>query len=483
MATVELALRRDDRFTRIFAVKRPLPHLAADAVFRTMFTDEARLAGLIRHPNVVPVLDVGEDAEGPFLVMEYVEGQSLAEIIRRAEASGELLPLAFCLAVAAQVARGLHAAHEQVGARGEPLGLIHRDVSPQNIIVGYDGVARVTDFGIAKAIGNLGRTSTGMLKGTSGYLAPECLRFEPVDRRADLFSLGVVLFEALVGARLYRGADVTEVARHVLDDPPPDLGEHRPGVPAELVGLLFSLLAKARQERPATAADVAAALDGIAGELSGDQGPFDVGVYLDEHFAEERRRSAAQNAAAAGALLDSWAQPRRRGRLALLAAGSAIGLALIAAAARMRDGAVPAGHGLAGEYFADMTLRDLRLRRVDAQVDFDWTNASPDPGMPVDDYSVRWTGFLVPKHSEPTRICVTYDDGVRLWVNGKLMLDDWHIQMERTNCGLLSAQAGVRYPIRLEYHQVHLHAVVRLFWDSPSLRQWEVVPSSHLYVR
>ena len=138
-----------------------------------MFLDEGRIAGLVRHPHVVSVVDVGEDEAGPYLVMDFVEGVSLAELIARAAARGEHVPMTVALRIAAQVAAGLHAVHETRGADGKLLQLIHRDVSPQNVLIAFDGTARVSDFGIAKALGRATRTTTGVLKGKVGYLAPD----------------------------------------------------------------------------------------------------------------------------------------------------------------------------------------------------------------------------------------------------------------------------------------------------------------------
>lgn len=301
MGYVEVAMRQEGRFRRLYAVKRLHLHHRGDAGFRAMFMDEARLAGLVRHPNVVSVLDVGEDDDGPYLVMDYVDGVSLGTIIGRLSPADAALPLPLCVTIAAQVARGLHAAHELLGDGGELLGLVHRDVSPQNILVGFDGTARVTDFGIAKAFGNVNRTATGLLKGNVGYMAPEQLRFETPDRRADLFSLGVVLYEALARRRLYRNTDPNLSARRILSEPPPDIHEIRADAPPELVQLLFQLLAKETELRPASAHEVAERLEGVLALIDGAEGRFDLGTFLGANFSElrEQRRRAIADALAA----------------------------------------------------------------------------------------------------------------------------------------------------------------------------------------
>ena len=283
MGTVSVCVRQTGTFERLYAVKRLHPHLREDPDMRSMFLDEARMAGLLRHANVVPVLDVGEDADGPFLVMDYVEGVSLARFVRHHASTGDLVPIPLCVHIAAQIARGLHAAHELVDSEGRPLHLVHRDVSPQNVLIGNDGVVRVTDFGVAKALGRSTHTSTGLLKGKVGYMAPEHLRFEPLDRRTDLFALGVVLVELLTSQRLFPGQDAAAVARAILDEPAPDVGDLRPDAPPALVELAFHLLAKNPDERPPTAAEVADRLEEIAAE----EGPVDLAGYVTGRFGQE----------------------------------------------------------------------------------------------------------------------------------------------------------------------------------------------------
>jgi eukaryotic-like serine/threonine-protein kinase len=237
---------------------------------------------------VVSVIDVGEDAVGPFLVMEFVEGVSLNQLVQAAAAQGRRLPLEICLRIAAQVAAGLHALHELRGPDGQLLELVHRDVSPQNILVGFDGLARVTDFGIAKALGRAAKTTAGILKGKSGYLAPEQIRFEDPDRRTDLFAFGVVVFEMLSGVRLYGGGREMERPHRILSEPPPDLTDVREDAEPELVELLFELLAKNREHRPADAGVVARRLEGMLAAVVSGRPCVETGSYVGELFSDER---------------------------------------------------------------------------------------------------------------------------------------------------------------------------------------------------
>lgn len=285
MGTVNLEVRRHGDFERLYAVKRLRGHAAGDADIQHMFLEEARLAGLLRHPNIVSVLDVSSDEQGPLLVMEWIDGVTLHHFVRTAAAEGPI-PVGLACAIASQVARGLHAAHELTTHGGQSMSLVHRDVSPSNILVGFDGLVRVTDFGIAKALGGDSTTGQGILKGKFGYMSPEQLRFDAVDRRSDLFALGVVLFEMLSAERLYGGKkSVEETARAILHEPPPGLGDYRRDVPPELEELLFELLAKTPEARPPEAREVSERLEAIARDVD-ESVPLE--EYVHERFGEVR---------------------------------------------------------------------------------------------------------------------------------------------------------------------------------------------------
>ena len=217
MATVFFGrLRGPGGFARTVAIKRLHPQFAAQPEFVSMFVDEARLATRFRSPHVVSTLDVVATGEEIFLVMDYVAGESLGRLIRIAADRRERVPLAVTVAILSGALQGLHAAHEARSEAGEPLGIVHRDVSPQNIIVGTDGLARVLDFGVAKASGRLQSTRDGELKGKLAYMPPEQLRHEPLTRRGDVYAASVVLWEALTGERLFGGEDEGGVVTRVL---------------------------------------------------------------------------------------------------------------------------------------------------------------------------------------------------------------------------------------------------------------------------
>lgn len=312
MGTVELGLRREGEFRRLHAVKRLHPHLLEDEDLRAMFLDEARIAGLLRHANVVSVLDVGEDEQGPFLVMDYVDGVTLSAIIQHHAPLQQLLPVQLCARIGGEIARGLAAAHDLVGHDGKLLDIVHRDVSPQNVLVGFDGQVRLADFGIARALGRSAKlTELGVIKGKLGYQAPEQLRFEEASARSDLFALGVVLYELLSGKRLYKSTPELPAPLRILQEPPPDIGDERFDVPPALTELLFELLAKRPEDRPETARVVATRLDDCVLDLLRDEEPILLAEYMGRVFGDAQR-AKAQAVAEAVARVEAEDAPAAR---------------------------------------------------------------------------------------------------------------------------------------------------------------------------
>jgi serine/threonine protein kinase len=217
--------------------------------------DEARVASSIRHPAVVPVLDVGSSPAGPYLVMEYVEGDSLANLLQAMRSEGALLPPEIGLRILSDALQGLHAAHEARDDRGRPLNIVHRDFSPQNILVGVDGAARLTDFGIARSVDRAEYTRTGIVRGKIGYMSPEQAQGLPLDRVSDVWSAGVVAWETFAGKRLFAGDPVPTLLR-ILNRPPPALSAVLPQAPPELSDVIASALQQDPSSRIATAGEL-----------------------------------------------------------------------------------------------------------------------------------------------------------------------------------------------------------------------------------
>jgi serine/threonine protein kinase len=206
-------------FERLVAIKVLHPHLAYEQEFISMFLDEARLAARIRHMNVVPTLDISDSpGDGYFLVMEYIEGNHLGALLGRAAKNGERLPRPFVCRVLVDTLQGLAAAHRLVDEQGKPLKLVHRDVSPHNVLVGTDGIARLTDFGVAKADVRMASTRAGQFKGKLSYMAPEQASSNATDQRSDLFSVGIILWESLTGRRLFKGDSNAATLNKLLND-------------------------------------------------------------------------------------------------------------------------------------------------------------------------------------------------------------------------------------------------------------------------
>lgn len=248
-------------FARTVAIKRLHAQFAKDPAFVAMFLDEARLASRIRHPNVVPTLDVVSLEDELFLVMEYVHGDSLARLQRYARERREQIPVDIAVSIVSHALHGLHAAHEAKTERGNPLNIVHRDVSPQNILVGTDGIARVLDFGIAKASSRLQVTVEGQLKGKLAYMAPEQLEHQEVDRRVDVWATAVVLWELLAGRRLFNGDHPGRLMKSVLGDEIRKPSELAPNVPAALDSIVMKGLERDSEKRWASAREMAVALE------------------------------------------------------------------------------------------------------------------------------------------------------------------------------------------------------------------------------
>ncbi|MCC7537634.1 MAG: serine/threonine protein kinase [Deltaproteobacteria bacterium] len=283
-------------FQRLFAVKVLQKHLADEGDFVTMFLDEARLAARIHHANVVPTLDIGGGPDGHFIVMDYVEGDSLAGLVERSRDIGTRLPMGVALRIVLDALEGLHAAHEVTGDDGQPLHLVHRDVSPDNLLVGVDGVSRLTDFGVARARNRLHTTRDPRCKGKHAYMSPEqILASRDVDRRADVYGMGVLLWECLVGERLFAARKGEPTYERVLREPIREPRSVDPSVPQALSDVVMKALERDRSRRYATAAALAAAIDdaaarsGVAIARPSAVGQLVMEISGDKVYGERRR--------------------------------------------------------------------------------------------------------------------------------------------------------------------------------------------------
>jgi eukaryotic-like serine/threonine-protein kinase len=259
MAEVYVAIRRGDPAEKLYALKRILPSLAEDEGFITMFLDEARLVVQLDHPAIVAIHELGKQGEGYYIAMDYVAGRDLRALLDRCRVAREPLPVPFAAAIAARIADALDHAHRKRDARGEALRVVHRDVSPANVLLAFDGSVRILDFGIAQAAIRTRHEDT-VLRGKFGYMSPEMVRGQPVDRRSDVFALGAVLHEMLTGERLFTGTSELATLEAVRAAAVPPPSGKRPGLPAGLDAVVLRALAREPEDRHAWASDLRDAL-------------------------------------------------------------------------------------------------------------------------------------------------------------------------------------------------------------------------------
>ena len=271
---------------RYVVLKRILREKASDTSFVQMFLDEARLAAQLQHPNVAQVYDIGRLGDSYFFTMEYVHGETLRGILQQSVALAKPIPLGCVLAIASGVAAGLHHAHTRHGIDGKPLGIVHRDVSPSNIMASFEGTVKLVDFGVAKATHRSAETRSGAVKGKISYLSPEQCRGNDVDRRSDLFSLGIVLWEAISGTRLYRRTSDFDAMHAIVSDEAPRLTNFRPDVPPELDDLVHKLLAKMPAARYQTGDELHEDIDRIAVRAGVSMSVSAMSKYLRELFGQ-----------------------------------------------------------------------------------------------------------------------------------------------------------------------------------------------------
>jgi eukaryotic-like serine/threonine-protein kinase len=351
MATVYVGRIASTGFERLVAIKRLHPHLEREREFVEMFLDEARIAARIHHPNVVSTLEFGGSPErGHYLVMDYVEGTTLAKLLAKAAQSGERIPQPVALRIVLDTLSGLHVAHELTGEDGRPMNIVHRDVSPQNILVGVDGTARITDFGVAHAAERLAVTRTGQLKGKLGYMAPEQAKGEPTDRRADVFAMGIILWETLASRRLFRGKTETdaETLSRVLYADIPHLSEVLPDVTPLLDQVVSRALERPIGERFPSCADFIDALENVAQQGARVGSPREVAKYMEQvvgRETEQRRaalRKMAPGADGDGRLMDDIPTSAEVPRLISSVSSASMAVAEASQASRVSQVFIPA---------------------------------------------------------------------------------------------------------------------------------------------
>jgi serine/threonine-protein kinase len=311
MATVWAARQRGSRgFSKTVAVKTILPNLSDDPQFEQMFLDEASIASKIHHPNVAEIYDLGEQDEVLYLVMEWVDGESFSTLSKTARKNGSDIPLRVGLKIVAQAAAGLHAAHELRDDDDRLIQLVHRDVSPQNILVGSTGAAKIVDFGVAKALGRAGETSAGQLKGKVPFMSPEQAKGGQVDRRTDIFALGIMLYRIATGAHPFLDEDDIKTLRNIITRPAMPPRVKNPACPVALEKIILRALQKDPEKRYQTAAELETDLEG-AMAASGGLVPIDeVATFVKATLGERDRKRKAALRDAALKIDEQGADPR-----------------------------------------------------------------------------------------------------------------------------------------------------------------------------
>jgi hypothetical protein len=330
-------------FERLIAVKRILPNIAEDEEFIAMFIDEAKIAVQLQHGNIAQIFDLGKVDDSYFIALEYVNGKDLRSIFDRLRGKGEVMPIQQACYVIMQVCEGLDYAHNKRDGQGRELHLVHRDISPQNVLIGYDGEVKLIDFGIAKAAGKASKTQAGILKGKFGYMSPEQVRGLPIDRRSDIFSVGIVLYELLTNERLFVGESdfsTLEKVRNVEIMPP---SSYNKKIPQELERIVLRALAKDPEDRYSNAIDLHDDLQAFLYTVGEFYSRKDLAAWMKKVFASEieedkakidQYRQLAPPAAASKEVVQ---------RRAAVAGGSSISAAAAAAAAAAAGGPRPGG--------------------------------------------------------------------------------------------------------------------------------------------
>src|SRR5450432_1351489 len=336
-------------FERLLAVKRILPNIAEDEEFITMFIDEAKIAVQLQHANIAQIFDLGKVDESFFIALEYVHGRDLRSIFDRMRSRGEAVPIAMACYMVMQVCEGLDYAHNKRDGQGRELHLVHRDISPQNVLIGYEGEVKLIDFGIAKAAGKASKTQAGILKGKFGYMSPEQVRGLPIDRRSDIFSVGIVLYELLTNERLFVGESdfsTLEKVRNVEIMPP---SSYNKKIPSELERIVLKVLAKDPEDRYQNAIDLHDDLQSFLHKIGEFYSRKDLSAWMKKMFAVEIEEDSAK--------LEQYRQLVAPGnavepQMRKVAAGGAAGASAVRASAPAANarGAAPAGKGSGMEW-------------------------------------------------------------------------------------------------------------------------------------
>jgi eukaryotic-like serine/threonine-protein kinase len=279
---------------KLLVVKRILPHLAENDDFITMFLDEARIAARLNHPNVVQIFDLGQQDDTFYIAMEYIHGEDIRKVSRQAKRLNKPIPIPLICRIVVEACAGLDYAHKKVDPAGRPLNIVHRDISPQNVLVSFEGGVKVVDFGIAKAADQATVTKSGVLKGKYSYMSPEQAQGQPVDARSDVFALGVVMYELLTGTRVFKRANDIQTLSAVMEyqAPPPSAIDER--LPKELDPIVMRALEKDREARYQGAREMQEALEDWLRKNEVPSGSVHLGAFMQDLYADRLAREVSE---------------------------------------------------------------------------------------------------------------------------------------------------------------------------------------------
>ncbi len=288
MAEIFLARQAGlEGFEKTIVIKRIRPHLSNQASFVKMFLNEAKLAAQLNHPNIVQIYDLGKISESYFIAMEYIFGRDMRRIIPKADSMGIPFPMVYALKIASSVCEGLYYAHQKVDLYGNPLNIVHRDVTPENIFVSFDGTVKVLDFGIAKAANQIEQTRAGEIKGKLSYMSPEQCMGKPLDCRSDLFSLGTVLYEWLTGFKLFTGDSEVAILKSITEGKIYAPSYFKADIPEAVEAILMRALEKDRERRYQTAWDMQYDLDQFLSQYEFTPSNIHLSNFLKQLFNDE----------------------------------------------------------------------------------------------------------------------------------------------------------------------------------------------------
>ena len=331
MAEIFLARQAGvEGFEKTLCLKRIRPHLSSQPAFVNMFLNEAKLAAQLNHPNIVQIYDLGLVGKSFFIAMEYVSGRDTSRIIPKAEKKGIPFPLVYALKIASSVLEGLYYAHHQTDAYGQPLNIVHRDITPENIVVSFSGNVKILDFGIAKATSQLEQTRAGEIKGKLSYMSPEQCLGQVLDQRSDIFSIGVVLYEWVTGYKLFTGENEMAILKAIVDGKIYPPSYFKEDVPDQVERILLKALEKDREKRYQSAWDMQLDIDTFLGGHEFTPSNIHLSNFIKQIFDDEQEAERLQLMRAAQARIEDYEQkvvePEEVGARALSGSTSTTGL-------------------------------------------------------------------------------------------------------------------------------------------------------------